>query len=77
MYLQSILYTLLQFYLKYQRFLMKIKAYAKVNIFLKIVGHDGIYHLIKSRFMKVKNIYDEIEIREADKFDIVGNLIVY
>jgi len=53
---------------------MKIKAYAKVNIFLKIVGHDGYYHLIKSRFMKVKHLYDEIEIKEAKKFDIKGNI---
>jgi 4-diphosphocytidyl-2-C-methyl-D-erythritol kinase len=53
---------------------MKIKAYAKINIFLKIVGHDGFYHLLKSRFMKVKNLYDEIEIVEADKFNIVGDI---
>jgi len=53
---------------------MKIKAHAKVNIFLKIVGHDGYYHLINSRFMKVKNLYDEIEIVEADKFNIVGDI---
>jgi len=53
---------------------MKIKAHAKVNIFLKIVGHDGVYHLIKSRFMKVKNLYDEIEIVEAEKFNIVGDI---
>ncbi len=53
---------------------MKIKAHAKVNIFLKIVGHDGFYHLISSRFMKVKNLYDEIEIVEADKFNIVGDI---
>jgi len=53
---------------------MKIKAHAKVNIFLKIVGHDGYYHLIKSRFMKVKNLYDEIEIVEAEKFNITGDI---
>ena len=53
---------------------MKIKAYAKVNIFLKIIGHDGFYHLIKSRFMKVKNLYDEIEIVEAEKFNIIGDI---
>jgi len=53
---------------------VKIKAHAKVNIFLKIVGHDGFYHLIKSRFMKVKNLYDEIEIVEAEKFNIVGDI---
>ena len=53
---------------------MKEKAYAKVNIFLKITGHDGSYHLINSRFMKVKNLYDEIEIKEAEKFNITGNI---
>jgi len=53
---------------------MKIKAHAKVNIFLKITGHDGFYHLIKSRFMKVENLYDEIEIVDADKFNIVGDI---
>jgi len=53
---------------------MKIKAHAKVNIFLKIVGHDGYYHLIKSRFMKVKDLYDEIEIVEAEKFNIIGDI---
>lgn len=53
---------------------MKIKAYAKVNIFLKIVGHDGYYHLLKSRFMKVKNLYDEIEIVDAEKFNIIGDI---
>ncbi len=53
---------------------MKIKAHAKVNIFLKITGFDGYYHLINSRFMKVKNLYDEIEIVEADKFNIIGDI---
>jgi len=53
---------------------MKIKAHAKVNIFLKIVGHDGMYHQIKSRFMKVKDLYDEIEIKEGEKFNIITNV---
>ena len=53
---------------------MKIKAPAKVNIFLKITGHDGYYHLINSRFMKVDKLYDEIEIKEAQKFDIKGDI---
>ena len=53
---------------------MKIKAYAKVNIFLKIVGYDGMYHQIKSRFMKIKDLYDEIEIVEAEKFNIIGDI---
>ena len=53
---------------------MKIKAHAKVNIFLKIIGFDGYYHLLNSRFMKVKNLYDEIEIVEAEKFNIIGDI---
>jgi 4-diphosphocytidyl-2-C-methyl-D-erythritol kinase len=40
---------------------MKIyKAYAKVNIFLKITGMRGDYHEIISRFMKVQDLYDEL-----------------
>ncbi len=53
---------------------MKIKAYAKVNIFLKITGHKDGYHTLLSRFVKVNNLYDEIEFVEAkcDKFTIEG-----
>jgi 4-diphosphocytidyl-2-C-methyl-D-erythritol kinase len=36
------------------------KAYAKVNIFLKISGLRGEYHEIISRFMIVENLYDEL-----------------
>jgi len=40
---------------------MKIyKAFAKVNIFLKITGTRDNYHKIISRFMKVTNLYDEL-----------------
>ena len=40
---------------------MKVyKAHAKVNIFLKITGKRDGYHEIISRFMKVKNLYDEL-----------------
>jgi len=53
---------------------MKIRAYAKVNIFLKIIGHDGEYHLLNSRFMRVKNLYDEIEIVDGEKFNIIGDI---
>lgn len=38
----------------------KYKAYAKVNIFLKITGKRGSYHEIFSRFMKVPELYDEL-----------------
>ncbi|SHO80493.1 4-diphosphocytidyl-2-C-methyl-D-erythritol kinase [hydrothermal vent metagenome] len=53
---------------------MKIKAYAKVNIFLKITGHKDGYHTLLSRFAKVSNLYDEIEFIESkcDKFTIEG-----
>jgi len=53
---------------------MKIKAYAKVNIFLKITGHNGEYHTLLSRFVKVKSLYDEIEFVpcECDSFTIEG-----
>jgi len=46
---------------------MKKKAYAKVNIFLKIVGKKDGYHLLNSRFMLVKNLYDEIEFKPKEK----------
>lgn len=37
------------------------KSYAKVNIFLKIAGKRGQYHELVSRFVRVKNLYDEVE----------------
>jgi len=39
---------------------MKIKAFAKVNIFLKITGSRGDYHTICSRFLRVDELYDTI-----------------
>jgi len=58
----------------------KYKAYAKVNIFLKITGIRGNYHEIFSRFMKVNNLYDELEFVNKDEtdakineFKIIGN----
>lgn len=55
---------------------MKIyKAYAKVNIFLKITGTRGNYHEILSRFMRVQNLYDELSFvsKEREDFEIIGN----
>lgn len=55
---------------------MKIyKAYAKVNIFLKITGTRGDYHEIISRFMKVQNLYDELCFvpKESEAFTILGD----
>jgi 4-diphosphocytidyl-2-C-methyl-D-erythritol kinase len=49
-------------------------AYPKVNIFLKIVGFDGEYHLLESRFMEVRGeMFDVIEIREGEKFNIFAD----
>lgn len=51
-----------------------IKAHAKVNIFLKITGHQNGYHTLLSRFMQVKDLYDTITFVpcECDTFTIEG-----
>lgn len=38
-----------------------MKSYAKLNIFLKIVGTRGHYHLLSSRFVLFKSLFDTIE----------------
>jgi len=52
----------------------KIKAYAKVNIFLKITGHKDGYHTLISRFIKVNHLYDTLSFvpDEVDSFTING-----
>ncbi len=54
---------------------MSYKAYAKVNIFLKITGTRGNYHTLASRFMRVENLYDELEFipNRSDAFLLDGN----
>ncbi|QOY55041.1 4-(cytidine 5'-diphospho)-2-C-methyl-D-erythritol kinase [Candidatus Sulfurimonas marisnigri] len=55
---------------------MKIyKAYAKVNIFLKITGIRANYHEIISRFMRVDSLYDELSFvsKESEEFKIIGD----
>lgn len=55
---------------------MKIyKAYAKVNIFLKITGKRDNYHEIISRFMRVNSLYDKLSFvsKKNDEFEIIGN----
>jgi 4-diphosphocytidyl-2-C-methyl-D-erythritol kinase len=51
-----------------------IKAYAKVNIFLKITGHKEGYHTLLSRFIRVQDLYDTItfETCECETFTIAG-----
>ena len=54
---------------------MTKRSYAKVNIFLKIVGLRDNYHLIASRFVRVKNLFDTISFikKDVDNFSIEGN----
>lgn len=53
------------------------KAYAKVNIFLKITGTRGNYHEIISRFMRVEGLYDTLSFvpkqEVSNDFEIVGS----
>ncbi len=51
------------------------KAYAKVNIFLKITGTRDNYHEIVSRFMRVGSLYDEISflLKSSKEFKIIGD----
>jgi len=51
----------------------KYKAYAKVNIFLKITGIRGNYHEIISRFMRVQTLYDELEFVKKEETDAKVN----
>jgi len=51
----------------------KYKAFAKVNIFLKITGVRGNYHEIISRFMKVNTLYDELEFVPKEQTDAKVN----
>lgn len=52
----------------------RIRAHAKVNIFLKITGHKEGYHTLLSRFMQVEDLYDTIAFVpcECETFTIEG-----
>ncbi|HEB9272904.1 4-(cytidine 5'-diphospho)-2-C-methyl-D-erythritol kinase [Campylobacter sp. BCW_6875] len=56
-----------------------MKAYAKANIFLKLTGFDSRkYHLLESRFILLKDVFDELELvdKESDskkEFEIMSN----
>ena len=47
------------------------KAYAKVNIFLKVTGKRGDYHEILSRFVLVNNLYDTLTFISKENNDFV------
>ena len=53
----------------------RYKAFAKVNIFLKITGSRGDYHTITSRFMRVSSLFDTLwlEPKFTPEFEIRGN----
>jgi len=55
--------------------LKKYKAFAKVNIFLKVTGKRGNYHEIFSRFMKLSKLYDELsfEAKQQPGFILYGD----
>jgi len=50
-------------------------SYAKVNIFLKIVGTRGVYHEIVSRFVLFKELHDKMwfDKGNGESFEIVGD----
>jgi len=55
---------------------MQYNAYAKVNIFLKIVGKRGNYHELLSRFMVVSSLYDTLSFvpkNSKESFELVGD----
>jgi 4-diphosphocytidyl-2-C-methyl-D-erythritol kinase len=54
---------------------MIYKAFAKINVFLKIVGKRGNYHELLSRFVRVSNLYDELSLESKqtkEYFELVG-----
>lgn len=55
--------------------MIRYKAYAKVNIFLKITGVRGDYHTLTSRFMQVKHLFDTLwfEKKSTPEFEIRGD----
>ena len=54
-----------------------MRAYAKANLYLKIIGFDNRnYHLINSRFILLKDLYDELFITDEktqDGFEIISD----
>jgi 4-diphosphocytidyl-2-C-methyl-D-erythritol kinase len=55
--------------------MIRHRAYAKVNIFLKITGMRGEYHTLSSRFMRVGSLFDTLwfEPKTTPEFEIRGN----
>jgi len=51
------------------------KSYAKVNIFLKIIGQRDNYHQLVSRFIKIKDLFDIVSFKKSicSTFTLGGN----
>ena len=47
-----------------------MKSFAKINVFLKVVGTRGNYHEILSRFVLCKQLFDEIYFERSNSFSI-------
>jgi len=50
-----------------------MKSFAKINVFLKVVGTRGNYHEILSRFILCEQLFDEIYFKKSDSFAIECN----
>ncbi|BCZ18880.1 4-diphosphocytidyl-2-C-methyl-D-erythritol kinase IspE [Helicobacter sp. NHP19-012] len=48
-------------------------VYPKVNVFLKVVGKEGQYHLLHSRLCVVQNLHDVLCVKSASKFSLKGD----
>lgn len=47
-----------------------MKSFAKINVFLKVVGTRGNYHEILSRFVLCEQLFDEIYFERSNSFTI-------
>lgn len=54
--------------------MLTFKVFPKINIFLKILGSNGHYHRIFSRFVLVKgSMYDMVRIKKSKNFCLQGD----
>ncbi len=55
--------------------MIRNRAYAKVNVFLKITGKRGEYHTLSSRFMRLNTLFDTLwfEPKSTPEFEIRGS----
>lgn len=55
--------------------MIRFRAYAKVNVFLKITGKRGEYHTLSSRFARVADLFDTLwfEPKSTPEFEIRGS----